>query len=321
MAPRADTRRIDDLAKSQDDVITSLQLHTLGATTDWITRQVRGKRWQRLLPGVYLTHTGQNRWRSRARAALLYAGRGAALSHSSAAFHHNLIDRPGAVVHVSVPHGRRVARQKGIEIHRRRHMPQVWGRLPATGPIDTVVDMSELDSTTADGVVSLVCAALQRNVDGEQMLKAVLRRRSLRHRALLLDLLAVVDKGIESALEYRYHRVERAHGLPQSQLQVRQVLDGLWLRADCVYRRYRLRIELGQLAHPFGRTDSDVWRDNAVVISTEELTLRYRWRHVAITPCQVARQVALALRARGWRGAPKPCGPTCAVVGLVDAVV
>lgn len=317
MAPRAGTARIARLASAQDGVVTRAQLLALGATTDWISRRVTSNRWQRLFPGVYLTHTGQPRWASRARAALLYAGRGAALSHASAAYRHGLVDAPGPVVHVSVPHGRRLRRQRGLEIHYRRHMPPVWGRIPTVGPIDTVLDLADLRETPADDVVGLVCRAAQRNIDTEQIRIALQRRGRIRYRRLLTELLAAVSEGIESPLEYRYHRIERSHGLPRSSLQVREVLDGLWLRADCRYRRYRLRVELdGQLAHPFGRTDADVWRDNAVGILASELTLRYRWRHVAVTPCHVARQVAVALRSRGWTGTPRPCGPDCPVAGL-----
>ncbi|GAA1629399.1 hypothetical protein [Georgenia ruanii] len=319
MAPRADTAGIARLAKAQDAVVSRAQLLGLGATTDWISRQVESKRWQRLFPGVYLTHTGQPRWSSRARAALLYAGRGAALSHASAAFRHKIVDSPGRVIQVIVPHGRRLRHQRGLKIRYRRRMPAVWGRLPTVGPIDTVLDLADLRETPADDVVGLVCRAAQRNIDIEQIRMALNRRGRIRHRRLLTELLAAVEEGVESPLEYRYHRIERSHGLPRSQLQVREVLDGLWLRADCRYRRYHVRVELdGKLAHPLGRTDADVWRDNSVGILASDLTLRYRWRHVAITPCHVARQVALALRSRGWTGAPHPCSPSCPLGDLVD---
>ncbi|MFD1507280.1 hypothetical protein FE374_14180 [Georgenia yuyongxinii] len=179
--------------------------------------------------------------------------------------------------------------------------------------------MADHQAADEDSVVSIVCGALQHNTDLEQLRRAVHARPRLRHRALLRELLEVIARGVESTLEYRYHRIERAHGLPVSRLQLRQVLDGLWLRADCVYKGLLVRVELdGQLAHPFGRTDKDVWRDNAVSISASELTLRYRWRHVVVTPCEVARQVAIALRSRGWQDTPRPCGPGCAVAGLVE---
>ncbi len=95
----------------------------------------------------------------------------------------------------------------------------------------------------------------------------------------------------------------------------------MWLRADCRYEGLRVRVELdGQLAHPGGRTDADTLRDNIVVISTDEITLRFRWRHVAVTPCAVAEQVVLALRSRGWTGTPRPCGRTCPLHRFVTAV-
>jgi len=81
-----------------------------------------------------------------------------------------------------------------------------------------------------------------------------------------------------------------------------------------VYRGLGVRIELdGALAHPDGRTDGDTWRDNAVLIARGEITLRYRWRHVAVTPCVTAVQVSGALRLGGWTGRPHPCGPECAL--------
>jgi hypothetical protein len=318
MAPKVDVQRIAALARAQDDVVTRAQLISVGATPDWMSRQVRQRRWQRIFPGVFVTHTGMPRWRTRARAALLYAGRGATLSHTSAAFHHGLVEKAGRVIHVSVPRGRNVSDQPGLKVVHRRRMPPSWGRLRTTGPIETVLDLCDMDGTTEDDVVGLVCRAVQRNCHPEHIAQAARRRTRLRHRKLVDELLAVVDAGVESPLEFRYHRIERAHGLPRSQLQVREVLDGLGLRADCRYIRFHLRVELdGQLAHPFGRTDDDVWRDNSVAILAHDLTLRYRWRHIVVTPCVVARQVVIALRSRGWTGTPEACGPGCAVAGLV----
>jgi hypothetical protein len=308
----ADLRLIAATASRQDGAITRAQLLAAGATLDWISRQVRRGRWTRVLPGVYVVHTGDLRWRTRARAALLYAGPGAALSHVSAAFHHGLRDRPGEPIHVSVPSNRRVRRQPGLRLHHRDRMPPAWGVLRATSPSATILDVANLKDTSVDDVVGLVCSAAQKNHDIGQILTELAKRQRTRHRALLLDLSAAVDRGVESPLEYRYHRLERVHGLPLSRLQVRQVIDGLWLRADCVYEGLGVRVELdGRLSHPFGRTDADTWRDNSVLIHTGEITLRYRWHHVAVIPCEVARQVALALRARGWTGWPKPCGPGC----------
>jgi hypothetical protein len=310
----ADLDGIRSTARNQDEVISRSQLLAHGATPNWIGRQVHNGRWQRIFPAAYVVHSGPVRWRSRARAALLYAGNGAALSHSSAAFHHVLRDRPGPRIHVSVPSTRRVAAQPGLVIHVRDRMPAAWGRLRATSPVSTILDVADDMATGEDDVVGLVCALAQRNVPLGELAKELRRRGRIRHRALLLDLVTTVDQGIESPLEYRYHRIERVHGLPPSVLQIREILDGLWLRADCRYPRFRLRVELdGQLAHPNGRTDADVWRDNAALIGVQEITLRYRWYHVTVTPCRVARQVALALGAGGWTERPRRCSAGCAV--------
>lgn len=122
--------------------------------------------------------------------------------------------------------------------------------------------------------------------------------------------------GVESALELRYRGVERRHRLPRATLQVRKRLDDGLVRSDVRYPEQGVTVELdGGFAHPLGRTDADTWRDNAVLLARGDLTLRYRWAHVVRRPCDVARQVGEALRSRGWRGLPRPCGPGCPAAG------
>lgn len=159
-------------------------------------------------------------------------------------------------------------------------------------------------------------AAMLRGMLPERILTEVELRPRVRHRELLAEVLAPGAESIESPLEYRYGRdVERAHGLPRGSTQIRQLVSGRWIRADRIYKRYGVRIELdGQLAHPFGTTDDDVWRDNAVMLAHHEITLRYRWHHVAANPCATADQLASALRARGWRATLRNCGPRCPLV-------
>lgn len=275
---------------------------------------MRQGRWQRLFPGTYVVHNGPVSWRTRASAALLYAGSGAALSHRSAAFVYEFIPREPRVIDVSVPETRRVSPQRGLRIHRRRRMPPAYGALVAVNPADTAVDVAQR-CERVDDVVGIVCAAVRLWVRPAQVARAVVARGRLRHRALLLEIVAEVADGVESPLERRFHRdVERAHGLPRSRLQKRERLTRGWIRADALYEGLGVRVELdGALAHPGGRTDDDTWRDNAVLIERGDLTLRYRWRHVASTPCEAAAQVAAALRARGWTGRARPCGPGCAL--------
>lgn len=305
---------IEAITRYQERTITRAQLLDLGAASSWIGRRVAADEWQRLYPGVFVVHNGPVSWDTRARGALLYAGAGAALSLEAAAYVHGMITSPPRRLDVDVPAARRVQDQPGLRIHVRRRMPRAYGRLMTVNPADTVLDLLSSSEGTVDETIALITSAVRARTWPREILEAAARRRRLRHRDLLHELLGVVAEGVESPLEHRYRRdVEHRHGLPKARLQIRQRVGGLWIRADAVYVDLGVRVELdGRVAHPDGRTDVDTWRDNAVVVERGELTLRYRWRHVAVTPCATAVQVAAALRTRGWSGRLRPCGPGCA---------
>ncbi len=306
--------RIADLASRQDGVVSTRQLLGLGASQSWVDRQVRAGRWQRVHRGVLVVWSGPLPWPTRARAALVLAGAGAALSHHAAAFVHQMVDRAPRVIEVSVPYERSVRATAGVLVHRRAPVPPAFGRLRAVERTHTVVDLLSA-ARSADEAIAAVAAGARAGAAPAMVRELLLERRALPGRALGLELCALADDGVESALELRYHRdVERRHRLPRAELQARDLIDGRWVRADCRYRDQRVVVELdGALWHAGHRRDDDVWRDNAVLLARSDLTLRYRWRHVAVAPCRTAGQVAQALRARGWAGSARPCGPACAL--------
>lgn len=306
--------RVEALSARQDHVVTTRQALKIGAGRDWVEHQVRAGRWQRLHRGVLVTHSGPVSWRTRARAGLLYAGPGAALSGSAAGFVHEFVPRPPQIIDVTVPRDRYVLPSSGLRIPRMDRPLDKRSGLVLVERGETVLDLVA-EARTEDAAVALLCDAVRAGVSVFVLRSAWQRRTRQPRRALVGELIAEVDAGVESALERRYLRdVERRHGLPRSVMQQRHVVSGQWIRADGVYAGLGVRRELdGELAHPGGRTDKDVWRDNAVQIETGEITLRYRWYHVAGVPCRTAQQVAAALRSRGWRDAPRPCGPSCPV--------
>lgn len=311
---RLDPAVVTARTRRRHGVVRTDELLGWGADRSWIRRQVDGGRWQRLHRGVLLTHSGPVSWTTRAWAAVLYAGAGAAVSHRSAAVVLGWAGaRPGPI-EVSVPRTRRVSATSGVLLHHRSIMPPVTGGLPTVIRQDTVLDLLS-QARSDDDAVAWLCEAVRHGTWPDDVLDAVARRRRVRRRDLVVELLASVADGVESALEHRYRRdVESAHGLPRGLLQQRQKVDGRWIRADCLYPACRVRVELdGRLAHPFGRTDDDTWRDNAVLVERGDLTLRYRWSHVAVHPCQTAEQVAAALRSRGWDGRLSSCGPVCRI--------
>lgn len=321
-----------DVAIRQDGVVTTAQLGGWGVTKETVRRRVAAGDWQRAFRGVVVLQSGPTSWRQRARAALLYCGPDAALSHESAAYHHGVLRVPGRSVVVTVPHARTVTSQPGLVVHRTRRMPWAGGRLRCVEPAEAVLGMlttaaartRDAPSTAGsdrgprdvtDEVVGLLCDAVRAGVHPDDLLVRAVRRTRMAGRPLLVEMLGEVAQGVESPLEHRYARdVERRHGLPGAVAQRWERVDGRWIRADRVYVRFRVRTELdGRLAHPFGATDDDTWRDNATLLASGDITLRYRWRHVAVTPCATAAQVARALRDRGWTGHPRRCAPTCPV--------
>lgn len=109
-----------EIAQAQGGLISRGQLLELGLTHAQARTNVMNGRWQRILPGVYATFTGSVDAVQQVWAALLFAGSGAAACCTTALWLHRVLDEPPDVVHVSIPHSRRVVAPSGLRIHRRR---------------------------------------------------------------------------------------------------------------------------------------------------------------------------------------------------------
>ena len=287
-------------------------------TDDQVGRALAGRRWQPSgLPGVYLTFTGPRGYLTSCWAALLYAGDGAVLSHDTAEWLWDLRDDPPTLVHVTVPVTRRVARQPGLRVHYALHLAET--RHPGLAPPrtrveDTVLDQVDRPETSDARVITLVLRCCQRRLTTASRLTAALeRRKKLRRRALLVDLLTEVAEGVASALERRYRRdVERAHGLPRGRRNAAEGTPGRRRYRDVRYAGLGAVVELdGRATHPAEERELDDLRDNELVLDEGTRTLRFGWRSVTTSPCRTAAQVAALLRAGGWTGPLRRCGPDC----------
>jgi hypothetical protein len=248
---------------------------------------------------------------------MLHGGKGAQLSHQTAAELLRLADEPSFPIHLKVPVERRVRSLPGVVIHRSSSIEQGW-RFARGVPPHTLVEQTVLDLLDAaadfDDAVGWVTRAFQRNLTNEASLRrAVAARKKLRWRDQLDELISMAAAGTHSTLEYRYDRdVERAHGLPPARKQVPFTKpDGTRGFRDRYYAEYRLVVELdGRRHHDDDRRDHDRRRDNDAAATTGA-TLRYDWRDVVRTQCETAAQVYAALRQRGYTGSLKPCSATC----------
>jgi hypothetical protein len=314
-------RGLREVARFQGGVVTRKQALAAGLSTGAIVSKIKYARWRQLYRGVYATFTGPVSREARLWAAVLYAGKGAELSHETAAELHGLIDRPAIAIHVTVPASRRVRPAPGLVIHLSARARNVWfprGVLPHTFVEDTVLDLVHA-ADDFDDVCGWVTRAFGRRLTGEGPLLATMtQRKKLRWRAELEGLVRAAAGGAHSVLEFRYDRdVECAHGLPPAKRQVPFTKPDGWRGfRDRYYEKYGLAIELdGREWHPGEKRPVDVGRDN-LMSTTGGSTLRYGWDDVTRRACEGAAQVAESLRARGWRGRLSRCGPGCRAFGV-----
>ena len=130
----------------------------------------------------------------------------------------------------------------------------------------------------------------------------------------MLAILRDVSCGAYSVLEQEYlKRVERPHGLPVGDRQRRDGDGPRVVFRDVDYPMWSTVVELdGRLGHEAAR---DRWRDldrDLAATVSGSLTLRVGWQQV-LEACRLADQVSRVLRARGWSGPSRACGPTCSV--------
>jgi very-short-patch-repair endonuclease len=113
-------RMISRIAKHQHGIVTYEQLLSAGLVPSAISRRVRAGHLHRLYRGVYAVGhtdlTSEGRW----FAAVAACGKGAVLSHQSAAHMWGLSPRSPATIHVTVPGRNGRARRRGIRLHHSR---------------------------------------------------------------------------------------------------------------------------------------------------------------------------------------------------------
>lgn len=306
-------------AERQSGVVSRQQLMAWGWTSQEIQGQIRARRWRRLHRGVYWTATGPPSRDASLWAALLACGEGAVLYGRTAAELWGF-GPVGAAIFVAIPVTSRMRRLVGVRVRlvsgletrtHRRFDP------PRTTVEDTVLDLVEESDDDTEAVGWLTRALQNRKTTPPQLLACSLRRTRLRRRALVEATCGYARDGATTPLEIGWvRRVERPHGLPRARRQARGTEDGRLVLRDVAYEEYGLYVELdGRLGHETaGDAFRDMHRDNAAVLSGRA-TLRFGWTAVMSRSCVAAGQVARALRARGWTGLLRECGPDCTALG------
>jgi hypothetical protein len=255
---------LGQMAGRQFGRVTWAQIRGLGVDRATITQWVYQGYLHPQLPRVYAVgHPGRS-IESDLAAALLYAGPGAMLSHTTAAWWVGLLDDQPGLIHVTTP--RDVPAQPGLRVHSRRQTTRVWRRgLPITAVPQTFLDLA------AQSPLRTVRRALAKadyagilNVPAVQAATGVGRPGSARLRAALGDHLPYLAR-TKSHLEVRFLEICESAGLPMPETNV--YVAG-W-EVDALFREQRIAVEIdGPGNH---RSPAQVRRDRK-----KELALRQR---------------------------------------------
>ena len=280
----------------QSGVISRAQVLHAGETPADIARRLRRREWVRMLPGVYLDHTGDPTWLQRCWVGVLFHWP-AALAGLSAI---RAVVGPGwrrhddtGPIELAVPQRRHVVPREGYVISRpsgffdRVH----WGADPPHLRLDHAgVDVAARQRDPFEVVAVLADLCQSRRTAPSRLLDVVAGRGKIPQRSLLNDVLRDLDRGTCSVLEREFlRRVEIPHALPPPSRQRLRAAPGLTALHDVEYADLGLVVELdGRLFHDTaGQRDRDVDRD-LVVAATGAATVRLGWGQVIDRPCRTA---------------------------------
>jgi hypothetical protein len=217
-----DNARLLRILDAQHQVTSRSQALACGLPRSTVTSWCKPKgKWQRLLPGVYLTVTGKPSAEQRLMAALLYAGP-RSLVTGSAALRVYRLRAPGPdVIDVLVPQAARRQSIAFIRIHRTRRLPRVYraGAVRYAAPARAVADAAQL-LPSVDDVRAVVAEAIQKQACSIAQLGLELAEAGTRDTSRLRIALKDVRAGSRSVAEIRFRELVEASSLPSPQYNV-----------------------------------------------------------------------------------------------------
>jgi Transcriptional regulator, AbiEi antitoxin len=246
------------VAGRQYGLITTSQLLAAGLKRASISQRVRAGRLHPLYRGVYAA--GHNRLSQEGRwmAAVLAAGKGAVLSHESAAKHWRLWRGRVQGIDVLTPGNRRA--RKGVRVHRARALDRrdvtIHRGIPITTPARTLVDLASV--LTRYQLANVIHEAAFRNLFDTGAVREAMVRATGRHTATLhaaLQAHAAGSAGTRSALEDQF--LETWEG-PEPLVNTKIEVDMYWPAENLV-------VEIDGPGHERERTRrEDEARDRAL---------------------------------------------------------
>jgi very-short-patch-repair endonuclease len=287
--PEPAERRLVQLAERQWGVVTRAQLASAAVSGGMVTRWVRRGRLHRIYHGVYAVGHRVLRVEGRLAAALLYAGPGAALSHTTGAWWWALRKAATRVIHVTSP--RRCRSPEGVHVHGPAEVERVThDGLPVTTVERTLLDISPL--LPFDDLRRAIAEAEYRGLLDMAAFEGFRRRKG--HAALrkALDHHQPQLAETRSELEERFLLLCEDHRLPLPQTNV--LVEGFLV--DAVWKDGAVIAELdGHAAHARPSAIEGDRRRELVLRAAGYLVVRYTWCQIVDDPESVTADLSAAL--------------------------
>jgi hypothetical protein len=302
------------LLEAQDQVISRTQARLGGLSEDqWQWRLTSG-RWQSVLKGVAVAHSGEVTDSQRAWAAVLFAGPTAHLSADAALIQHGMRLPAPTVLHVVTDPSLEVtaqlfaradpsAQRFRLEPHRLVGLAD-WTHPVKTPPVlfvaPAVLHAAAWAASDKEAEWRIAAAVQQRLTRVSDLRAALAQMPRLRRRRLILAVLDDVEFGAHAASELQFLRFLRVTGLPMPDRLQRPVRRGTLRYLDAWWERQRVTVEVDVAHHlQVGQWDADTLRANDVVIAEKHdrvLLLRLTTSNLRHEGPRVAEQLRSALR-------------------------
>ena len=307
-----DSAGVDALLLQQERLARHQQFTQLGVPISTVTFRIRPNGpWQRLLPGVVLSHRGTPTRRERLLGALLFCGEGTVVTGLAALDLRGVRAARGfSDVHVLIPEPRQRSSFGYVVVQRCRTMPQAQrvDAVPLAPVARAVVDAVRL-MAKRDSVRELVAEVVQRCMCTVAELQVELQRAARQRSALGRSVLGEIASGVRSVAEVRAREVLREGGVPEPLWNVHlrsqsgeliAVPDGYWETVAAAIQIDSMRWHLGP--QQYQRTQERQRR----LTTNGVLVLPVAPDHIISRPQEFVREVKALLAAAAAR--PRPSG-------------
>jgi hypothetical protein len=295
--------------RRQHDVIARAQAFERGLGREQVRYLLRdGGPWRRLLPGVYLAHTGSPSVGQRELGALLYAGPRAVLTGPASLRRFGLDVLRADVVDVLVPANVQKHDVRFVRIHRTSRLPGgfcVAGEARYAFVPRAVADAAR-ELTDFGDVRAVVAGAVQRRMCSIEHLVEELDHGPKQGSALLRRALAEVADGVRSAAEGQLRALIMRSGLPTPMFNPRLFAGRAFLAVpDCWWPDVGVAAEVDSRAwHLSPQGWENTLARHARMAAVGIIVLHFAPRQIYAQRSEVAAVILGALAAA--RGRPLP---------------